>query len=223
MLAHAYSAHLRQKPVWGRVNENFRKSCRLQHEQNIVEDMSSRGIDVEYSYRWSLLRESLTSDGTQQLDPTSKPQKVTFTTTPLPIEALAGRIEYSDTDRVWKCLICGKNKSKKGIPFHHERDIAKHHTHKHCELKHMEWYHCPYCQKQAKLFCSIKTHLIRGDCHIVRPDELDHDTWDDIIRVNLMIQAFSEPEVHKGKSSTRTLASLPPPPQDSHKGRNLSH
>ena len=161
--------------------------------------MISRGIDVEYSYRWSSLQNSLLSSEVQIPNPPNTVANKTSGCISPPIEALAGKIRFSETTGIWTCLVCGKDKSKNGLPFKSEIDIAKHHTHCHCIIRNTSWFHCPYCQKRAKLFCSIKSHLTHDECHVVRSHELDHGTWDDIIRVNLMISKFEPAKLPSSK------------------------
>ena len=71
---------------------------------------------------------------------------------------------------------------KKGFP--NIQAVTTHHTRRHCPIREQKIFHCPYCLAVSGKFCSIKAHIMLGTCRFVRNEEIDKNTWTDLMIAN---------------------------------------
>ena len=198
MVAHATTMHGTNNHVWKKVEADRKCRARLAHECRVVEDMKRRKIDVEKCYRWSELKRELEC-GNQASEERIAGKKYEEGKDVPNIEVLAGAVFWSENADAWKCRDCiiGAESGKERV-FKTARDATKHHTWHHCPIRQQKIFHCPYCLYVSGSFSGIKVHLLYDRCRVIRVEELNACTWQDIIVVNRMISVYSNAEVMGG-------------------------
>ena len=200
ILIHASKAHNRGNEKWKEMEQAEKNERRLLHESRIVEDMERRAIDVEKAYRWSELHEELKLklESERVMDPRGK--KRMRKEANISIEEKANLIAWEESTGKWRCMSCEEEgRMARCRRFEDIGSITQHHTKIHCDIRNQRVFYCPYCLSTNQSFSGLKNHIAKGNCKVVKMEEVNDMTWYDIILVNKTTTRDCKEEMEGGR------------------------